>query len=69
MDQNDDSPIIPNLSKARKSVLKSTEELEYGLRAIVRILCRRKGATGGYFFDGFQVKFADELGGRSEITA
>jgi hypothetical protein len=61
MANNEKNSEIPNLSKSPKCILKNTEELEYGLRAVVRILSRRKGAASGYFFNGFIVRFADEL--------
>lgn len=64
---DDELSKIPDLSEARKGILKNPEELEYGLRAMVRILGRRKGAVGGYFFSGFVVKFADELNSNKEV--
>lgn len=55
-------PEIPDLGEALRGVLRSKEELQYGLRGVVRILGNR-GSHGknGYFFEGFRVLFASEL--------
>ena len=55
-------PEIPDFGKAFKGVLRSEEELQYGLRGVVRILsnCGKNGKNG-YFFEGFKVQFASEL--------
>ena len=55
---------IPNLGEALRGVITSTEELEYGLRGVVRILSGRGGKSGknGYFFEGFKAVFASEIG-------
>ena len=50
----------PDLNKPRRGVLHSQEELEYGLKGIVRILSHRKGRRG-YFIQEFEVQFASEL--------
>jgi hypothetical protein len=53
----------PNLNEPLKGVLNSTEELEYGLRGVVRILSGRgKAGKNGYFFEGFKAVFASEIG-------
>ncbi len=55
-------PEIPDFGKAFKGVLRSEEELQYGLRGVVRILSNRgKNGKNGYFFEGFKVQFASEL--------
>jgi hypothetical protein len=54
---------IPNLGEALRGVISSTEELEYGLRGVVRILSGRgKAGKNGYFFEGFKAVFASEIG-------
>ena len=50
----------PDLNKSRRGVIQNYEELEYGLRAVVRILGHRKGYRG-YFIQEFEVLFASEL--------
>lgn len=50
----------PNLYEARKGVLKSTDDVIYGLPAVVRILSRNQGKRG-YFIQEFEVLFASEL--------
>lgn len=51
---------IPNLYDARRNVIKGQDELEYGLRGVVRILSRNKGRSS-YFIQEFEAKFASEL--------
>lgn len=51
---------IPDLSGSIRNVIHSEDELQYGLRGVVRILSHRRGKTG-YFFEGFHVLFASEL--------
>lgn len=46
--------------KPNPGVIKSEEELEYGLRGIVRLLSRR-GKKTGYFFERIVVMFNSEL--------
>jgi hypothetical protein len=54
---------IPRLEEPLKGVIKSTDELEYGLRGVVRILSGRgKAGKNGYFFEGFRAVFASEIG-------
>jgi len=54
---------IPNITEPLRGILKSTEELEYGLRGVVRILGGRgKSRKNGYFFEGFKTVFASEIG-------
>lgn len=54
---------VPKLGEPLKEVIKSTDELEYGLRGVVRILSGRgKAGKNGYFFEGFRAVFASELG-------
>jgi hypothetical protein len=54
---------IPDLIQPLRGILKSDEELEYGLRGVVRILGRRgKNGKNGYFFEGFKTVFASEIG-------
>ncbi|HEX7673547.1 MAG TPA: hypothetical protein VF412_05220 [Bdellovibrio sp.] len=56
-------PEIPDLGEALRGVLHSEDELQYGLRGVVRILSNRgKSGKNGYFFEGFKVSFASELG-------
>lgn len=53
---------IPDFGKILKGVVKSEDELQYGLRGVVRILSSRgRNGKNGYFFEGFQVLFASEL--------
>lgn len=60
-------PEIPNLGEALRGVLHSEDELQYGLRGVVRILSSRRGdGKSGYFFQGFKVLFASELNERIE---
>ena len=55
-------PEIPDLGEALRGVLRSEDELQYGLRGVVRILGNRgKNGKNGYFFEGFKVLFASEL--------
>ena len=56
---------IPNIAAPLQAVLRSDEELKYGLRGVVRILGGR-GTNGrnGYFFEGFKTVFASEIGER-----
>jgi hypothetical protein len=59
---NDESMTrIPNIVKPLSSIFKSEEELEYGLRGVVRILAGR-GKKNGFFFEGFKTVFASEIG-------
>lgn len=44
----------------RKEVLNSKDDLEYGLRGVVRLLARR-GKRTGYFFERIQVVFNAEV--------
>lgn len=54
---------IPQLREPLKGALKSTDELQYGLRGVVRILSGRgRAGRNGYFFEGFKVAFASEIG-------
>ena len=46
--------------KPNTGIIKSEEELEYGLRGIVRLLARRGNKTG-YFFERIAVIFNSEL--------
>src|SRR5262249_40313111 len=58
---------IPNSIGPLRSILKSDEELEYGLRGVVRILGGRgKSRKNGYFFEGFKTVFASEIGEQIE---
>lgn len=50
----------PDLAKNRKGVLSSIDELEFGLRGVVRILSRSKGKRG-YFIQEFEALFGSEL--------
>ena len=50
----------PGVLKPNSGVIKSEEELEYGLRGIVRLLGRRGNKTG-YFFERIAVMFSSEL--------
>lgn len=50
----------PNFYEARKGVLKSTDDVVYGLPAVVRILSRNQGKRG-FFIQEFEVLFASEL--------
>ncbi len=52
----------PDLSASRKSVMRSEEDLKYGVGGIVRILSGR-GRNGkcDYFFEGFNVVFSSEV--------
>lgn len=50
----------PDLKEARKGILHSTDDLEFGLRAVVRILSRSRGKSG-YFIQEFEALFASEL--------
>lgn len=53
---------IPDLGEALRGVLHSEDELQYGLRGVVRILSSRgRTAKNGYFFEGFKVLFSSEL--------
>lgn len=53
----------PNLSEPVQNVLHSSDDLEFGLRGVVRILSGRgKAGRNGYFFEGFKALFASELG-------
>lgn len=54
---------IPDLSETLRGVLHSEDELQYGLRGVVRILSSRgRSGKNGYFFEGFKVLFSSELG-------
>ena len=54
---------VPNLGEPLKGVINSTDELEYGLRGVVRILSGRgKAGKNGYFFEGFKAVFGSEIG-------
>ncbi len=56
------APDVPDFGKVLKGALRSEEELQYGLRGVVRILSNRgRKGRNGYFFEGFQVLFASEL--------
>ena len=53
---------IPDLAAPRKGIINSTDELEYGIPGVVRILSGRgKGGRNGYFIGGFQAVFASEI--------
>ena len=60
MDENNGVILPPDLKEARKNVLVTEDDLKYGLRAVVRILSRKRGKRG-YFIEEFEVKFASEL--------
>ena len=54
---------IPNLSEPLRGAIHSADELEYGLRGVVRILSGRgKAGKNGYFFEAFKAVFASEIG-------
>lgn len=54
---------IPDIGEPLKGALRSADELEYGLRGVVRILSGRgKAGKNGYFFEGFKAVFASEIG-------
>ena len=50
----------PHLNEGRKGVITHIEELEFGLKGVVRILSRSKGKRG-YFIQEFEALFASEL--------
>ncbi|NUN07193.1 MAG: hypothetical protein HUU57_15715 [Bdellovibrio sp.] len=53
---------IPDLGEALRGVLHSEDELQYGLRGVVRILSNRgRNGKNGYFFEGFKVVFGSEI--------
>jgi hypothetical protein len=54
---------IPKIGEPLRGVIRSTDELEYGLRGVVRILSGRgKAGKNGYFFEGFKAVFGSEIG-------
>lgn len=56
-------PETPNLTMPLRGVIRSDDELEYGLRGVVRILSGRgKDGKNGYFFEGFKAVFGSEIG-------
>lgn len=64
-------PQIPDIAnvEALKGVLTSTDELEYGVRGVVRILSG-SGKSGKikYFMEGFRALFASELGEKVDFA-
>lgn len=50
----------PDLYEARRGIIRSVDELEFGLPAVVRILSQNK-AMSSYFIQEFEAMFASEL--------
>ena len=67
-DENDLNASIPDLYEARFGVLKSQDDIQFGLPSLVRRLGKRKeDRKGRYFIEQVLVKFADEIESIKEI--